>query len=68
MRHKQPGKKDCKQMAVALVIVPLAAIAGSAMHLMLAGSVGGGMQAELSATLLSLLLVVPLFAGWLESE
>lgn len=55
-------------MAGALVIVPLAAIAGSAMHLMLAGSVGGGMQAELSATLLSLLLVVPFFAGWLESE
>ena len=55
-------------MAKALVIVPLAAIAGTAMYLMQAGSIGGGMQAELSAILLSLLFIVPLFSGWLESE
>ena len=55
-------------MGKALVIVPLAAIAGSAMYLMQAGSMGGGMQAELSAMLLSLLFVIPLFSGWLDAE
>ena len=54
-------------MAKALVAVALAAIAGSAMHLMHAGSIGGGTQAEVSAMLLSLLLVIPLFSGWLEA-
>ena len=52
-------------MSKALVVVPLAAIAGCAMYLMQA--MGGGTQAEVSAMLLSLLLVIPLFSGWLES-
>ena len=54
-------------MGKALVIVPLAAIAGSAMHLMQAHGAGGGTLAELSTMLLALLLVIPLFSGWLES-
>jgi hypothetical protein len=51
-------------MSKALVVVPLAAIAGCAMHLV--QPMRGGAQAEISAMLLSLLLVIPLFSGWLE--
>ncbi|MEM7405801.1 MAG: hypothetical protein AAF458_10950 [Pseudomonadota bacterium] len=54
-------------MGKVVVTVALAAVAGSAMHLMQAGSIGGGTQAELSAMLLSILFVIPLFSGWLES-
>ena len=52
-------------MGNALVLVPLAAIAGSAMYLLQSHGAGGGTQAELSTMLLALLLVIPLFpAGW----
>lgn len=54
-------------MGKALVIAPLAAIAGGAMYLLHSHGAGGGAQAELSIMLLALLLIIPLFCGWLES-
>ena len=63
----QLSKTGLVDMGKALVVVPLAAIAGSAMYLMQSHGAGGGTQAELSSMLLALLLVIPLFSGWLES-
>ena len=52
-------------MKNALRLIPLAAIAGGAMYLMDSGGFGS-VQSELSAMLLALLVVMPLFSGWLE--
>ncbi len=54
-------------MKKALIVGPLAIIAGSATYLLDSGSLVSGVNSEMSAMVVAVLAVLPLFSDWLEA-